>query len=117
MLDELKKHGIKIEKTYFCPHQPNEKCDCRKPSTKSVMDAVKNFDIDLSRSWVVGDHASGIQMGKNAGCKTVYLLTGHGAKHLKEALLVEPDYIAETFNQATDYILFDKKKRSFSRKI
>ena len=72
------------------------------------MDAVKNFDIDLSKSWVVGDHASDIQLGKNAGCKTVYLLTGHGKRHQKEALLVKPDYIANSFNQATDYILSDQ---------
>jgi len=73
------------------------------------MDAAKNFDIDLSKSWVVGDHASDIQLGKNAGCKTVYLLTGHGKKHLKDALLVKPDYIAATFSEVADYILCDKK--------
>jgi len=107
--DELKRHAIKIEKTYFCPHPPDVMCDCRKPNVKWVMDAAKNFDIDLSKSWVVGDHASDIQLGKNAGCKTVYLLTGHGKKHLKDALLVKPDYIAATFSEVADYILCDKK--------
>jgi D-glycero-D-manno-heptose 1,7-bisphosphate phosphatase len=109
LLDELKRHEIKIEKTYFCPHHPDVMCECRKPNAKSVMEAAKNFDIDLSNSWVVGDHVSDIQLGKNAGCKTIYLLTGHGQKHLKEALLVKPDYIAATFEEVADYILSDKK--------
>lgn len=109
LLDELNRHEIMIEKTYFCPHHPDVMCDCRKPNVKSVMDAVKNYDIDLSKSWVVGDHVSDIELGKNAGCKTVYLLTGHGKKHLKEASLAKPDYIAATFKEVTDYILCDKK--------
>src|SRR3989338_4487114 len=52
LIDELKKHGIKIEKTYFCPHPPDVECDCRKPNIKFIKQAEKEFNIDLKNSWV-----------------------------------------------------------------
>jgi len=84
MLDRLKEYGINIEKTCFCPHTSSSNCDCRKPKTRYIEEIVSGFGISLKGSWVIGDHPSDVEMGKNAGCKTVYLLTGHGAKHLPE---------------------------------
>src|SRR3989338_6720258 len=52
VVEELKKHGIKIEKTYVCPHAPYENCECRKPSAKLIKDAAKDFGIDLNKSFM-----------------------------------------------------------------
>ena len=47
LMKELEKHNIKIEKTYYCPHKPEDNCDCRKPKTRFLKDAEKDFNIDL----------------------------------------------------------------------
>ena len=78
---QIKKEvGIGIDKFYFCPHHPNanlEKyrilCNCRKPSPGLILQAAKEFDIDLSKSWMIGDRTSDVATGKNAGCKTILI--------------------------------------------
>jgi rfaE bifunctional protein nucleotidyltransferase chain/domain len=115
MLEEFRKHGIEIERIYFCPHHPDEPCDCRKPNPKSMLEAKKEFGLDLEKSFVIGDHASDVTLAKNSGCKSVYLLTGHGVKHLEEARIAGPDYVAANFRQAADYILSDALKKIVNR--
>ncbi|MBU4204493.1 MAG: HAD family hydrolase [Nanoarchaeota archaeon] len=97
LLEQLKNQNIIIERTYFCPHIGN--CECKKPSTKYIEEIVSEFGINLAESWVVGDHPSDIIMGKNVGCKTAYLLAGHGTKHFQELELkrINPTIIAEDF--------------------
>ncbi len=98
------KHNINIEKTYFCPHTPEENCSCRKPGLKLIKQAEEEFKIDLKSSFVIGDHPNDIKLGKNANCKTVYLLTGHGEKH-KNDLKIKPDFIANNIVEAAKWIL------------
>lgn len=78
MLDDLEAGGITIEATYMCPHLPDARCTCRKPSPKSLLDARDRFAIDLAGSWVIGDHAVDVRLAANAGCGGILLLTGHG---------------------------------------
>ena len=106
LINELKKDNIEIKKIYHCPHTPEDNCNCRKPSTKYVKEAEKEFDISLKDSWVIGDHTSDIELGINSGCRTVYLLTGHGKKHFKnlEKNSIKPNFIAKNFLQATEFI-------------
>jgi len=74
MLKELKKNGIDIAKVYHCPHSPDAKCECRKPAPKMLLDAKKEFDIDMQNSIMIGDKKSDIQVGKNAKVgKTVFI--------------------------------------------
>jgi len=74
MLDALKQEGIYIEKVYHCPHHPNLKCKCRKPEPKMLLDAKKEFDIDMKNSIMIGDKKSDIEVGKNAGVgKTIMI--------------------------------------------
>lgn len=110
LIEELKKEKIEIKKIYCCVHKPEDNCDCRKPSTKYMLEAAKEFGMSLKDSWVIGDHPHDIIMGINAGSKTVYLLTGHGKRHfgqiVKSKLML--DFIAQNFQQAADYILNKK---------
>lgn len=111
LVNELKKEGIEIKKIYFCPHTPEDNCDCRKPSTKYIKQAEKEFNIDIKKSWFIGDHSWDIETGKNAGCKTIYVLTGHGKKHLdrlKESD-IKPDFIAEDLYEAAKIIMNKKQ--------
>jgi len=112
---ELKKNDIEISQVYFCPHIPSDSCNCRKPSSKYILDAKEKFDLNLSLCWVIGDHACDVNFAKNSGCNSVYLLTGHGVKHLEEAKLVCPDYVAADMTQAADFINFKDYNKIISR--
>ncbi len=74
MIEQFVKNNIKISKTYFCPHTPQDNCECRKPKTYMIDEAVKRFDIDVSRSVLIGDKNSDIMCGKTAKIgKTIYI--------------------------------------------
>jgi histidinol-phosphate phosphatase family protein len=107
LTDTLKEHGITIEKTYVCPHIKEDNCECHKPKPKFINEIRSEFEIDFANSWMLGDHPSDISFGMNAGCKTVYLLTGHGEKHLNELEddEIKPDLIANNFLEATNHIV------------
>jgi len=102
LIDELKKHNIKIEKTYICPHKPEDNCECRKPKTKLIKDAEKEFKIDLSESFMIGDKKIDIEMGHNIECKSILVLTGHG---MKEKENTNADYVAKDLLDAAKWII------------
>ncbi|MDA9990842.1 HAD-IIIA family hydrolase [Paracoccaceae bacterium] len=62
-----------IEHVYMCPHQQNSYCYCRKPAPGMIFKAQLELDLDLTSSWVVGDRASDVQSGFNAGCKSIFI--------------------------------------------
>ncbi len=89
-LDELARlsnNQIRIDKVYYCPHHAKEgigeykkNCICRKPEIGMLKQAQKDFDIDFSKSFIVGDRLSDIQAGITAGLTTVLATTGCGGK-------------------------------------
>ncbi|NLI15869.1 MAG: HAD family hydrolase [candidate division Zixibacteria bacterium] len=92
-----------IDEIYFCPHGPNDGCDCRKPKSGLFDLARLEYDIDYSRSWVIGDKSSDIQAGKNIGAKTILVLTGYAGKE-PGALAITADYTAEDLYEAVEII-------------
>ncbi|HEG2582000.1 TPA: HAD family hydrolase [Campylobacter lari] len=73
MLGEFLKKGIKIEKIYHCPHLEN--CECRKPKPGMLLKAQKEFNIDFSQSFFIGDNLSDMQAGINVGIKNLFLIS------------------------------------------
>lgn len=84
METELGKHGAYLDGIYYCPHHPDRgfegeikelkiQCECRKPKPGMLIQAAKDFNIDLSKSWMIGDSENDILAGKNAGCKTALI--------------------------------------------
>ena len=80
----LGREGAYLDAVYFCPHHPHKgyegevpelkiECECRKPKPGMILQAARDFHIDLSASWMVGDSDRDVLAGKNAGCKTVLL--------------------------------------------
>jgi len=114
LISKLKKEGIEIKKIYYCPHTPEDLCKCRKPHTKYIKEAEKEFNIDIKNSWVIGDHPHDAEMGIKNGCKSVYLLTGHGSKHIKdlESRNINPTFVANDFLEAAEFIMSHAKKQS-----
>ena len=106
VLKELQKHRIKIEKIYYCPHKPEDNCECRKPKTKFLKEAENEFGINLKESFVVGDRKSDFEMGRDAGCRTILVLTGNGMNAKND---VNPDYFAKDLLDAGHWILKNSK--------
>lgn len=73
--NECKKRGVTIRNTYYCPHTPEENCDCRKPKPKMILDAIKDLDIDPKNSIMIGDKPSDIEAAKNAGVFRGFLVS------------------------------------------
>lgn len=73
MIETLAQENIYFDGVYFCPHHPEENCLCRKPATGLVDQAKKDFQIDLEKSFLIGDAESDVLCAKNAGLKSVLL--------------------------------------------
>ena len=82
--DALAKGGVKVTDVYVCPHSRSDSCRCIKPKPYFLKRAAAFYDIDLDKSFTVGDHPHDIQLAKNVGAQGIYVLTGHGRKHLPE---------------------------------
>ena len=73
MKDELAKEGAFIDAIYYCPHHPDDGCDCRKPKPKLMLRAAREHNINLKHSFVVGDLQMDAELGRAVGCKTVLI--------------------------------------------
>ena len=80
----LREAGVVIAETYVCPHRYEDDCDCRKPKPRFLHRAAADYDVDLARSFSVGDHPCDFELARSVGGAGVYLLTGHGVKHRGE---------------------------------
>jgi D-glycero-D-manno-heptose 1,7-bisphosphate phosphatase len=99
VVELLEPTGVKIAKTYFCPHAEDAKCECRKPKPKLLFDAGREYELDLKNSWSIGDRESDIKAGKAAGTKTILVKTGNQPVTSKDA-----DYTANDLLEAIEYI-------------
>ena len=72
---ELAREGARVDAVYYCPHHPDDNCECRKPKPGLVLQAVKEHNINLRESFVVGDLENDIGLGKAVGCHTVLIGT------------------------------------------
>lgn len=67
--------GGRIDDVFFCPHRPDEMCDCRKPKTGMGVQAIRKYGLDVSRCYMVGDKDKDVEFGKSLGMKS-YLVSG-----------------------------------------
>ncbi|AGR78002.1 putative heptose phosphatase [Aliarcobacter butzleri 7h1h] len=75
MKNEFKKNDIDILNVYFCPHAPEENCSCRKPQIGMITQSLNDFDIDLQKSWLIGDKMSDIQTAISANIPNKILIS------------------------------------------
>lgn len=92
-----------ILKSYLCPHRSEDNCLCRKPLPGSLIAAAKEFNIDLSRSFMVGDGISDVEAGLNAGTKAILVRTGRGEEESKRLENKNVPVVAN-LAEAVDYI-------------
>lgn len=102
---ELAALGVFLDGIYYCPHHPDGviadlkvMCDCRKPQPGMLLRAAADFDIDLGRSWFIGDILDDVEAGHRAGCRTV--LVDLGTEYQPTTRLRYPDFIARNTHHA-----------------
>jgi histidinol-phosphate phosphatase family protein len=81
MREELARCGARLDGIYYCPHDKEPPCACRKPSPGMLLTAAREHQIDLSASWMVGNSDSDIEAGKRAGCHTIRILADPPAEN------------------------------------
>ena len=114
MQELLRKEGANIDAVYFCPHLPEDGCNCRKPKTGMIDMACRDLNIDLSHSYMIGDMCDDIELAKNAGIKGIMVKTGYGLGELKYRIPkrnIKPDYIADDLFSAVKWILENDKRK------
>lgn len=107
---ELATKGVTLDGIYHCPHHPDGTvpelsiaCSCRKPKPGMILKAAHDLDIDLGRSWFIGDILDDVEAGWRAGCRTV--LVDQGTESAPDGIERTPDYIARTSAGALRVIL------------
>lgn len=107
----LKEYGAHIDMYIYCPHHPENGigkykciCSCRKPATGMFEKAADIYDIDMEKSWMVGDNVGDMEAGKNFGLKTILVSTGYGKKVMAEKKVLF-DYYKKDLGEAAEYIV------------
>ena len=102
MRQGLEEYGARVDAVYYCPHHPDDGCDCGKPRPGLLRRAAEELEIDLSQSFMVGDADRDIEAGKAAGCRTALIAAGPDKGR---GITNPPDYIANSMLQAARWII------------
>ena len=102
MRQELAKYDARVDAIYYCPHHPEEGCECRKPKPGLILKAAQDLAINLGRSFMVGDGEMDIRAGKAAGCRTILVAT---EPDIEKETTDPPDYIADNMLRAAQWII------------
>jgi D-glycero-D-manno-heptose 1,7-bisphosphate phosphatase len=109
----LAAEGAGIDGYYYCPHYPASDhpqyggaCDCRKPASGLLRRAAADLQLDVTRSWMVGDWWRDVEAGIGAGTRTILVRTGRSATHRPApAGAPQPDAILNNLMEAAEWIL------------
>jgi len=104
----LAQGGARLDAIYTCLHAPEDGCACRKPKPGLLLQAAQDLNLDLSRSFLVGDRYVDIQTAANAGVRGILVLTGYGLgeyEHLRAQSQAQPVNIATDLLEAVEFIL------------
>ncbi len=117
----LGEKGAFLDEILFCPHHPGGvvseftvDCLCRKPKPGLIEQACRTFEIDMSRSWVVGDRCQDVEMAHRCGLRGILVRTGYGmgeAEHVMPGMTRKPEHVAQDLHDAVHWILQREKAR------
>ncbi|RMF98309.1 MAG: HAD-IIIA family hydrolase [Candidatus Schekmanbacteria bacterium] len=114
----LEMEGAHLDGIYYCCHHPSvgkppyrKKCNCRKPLPGMLQKAAKDFNLDLSQSFVIGDKISDVELAKKVKAKSVVVKTGYGEGEIctDKMQKINPDFIADDIYDAVEWILSEIK--------
>ncbi|MEG1362818.1 MAG: HAD family hydrolase [Lachnospiraceae bacterium] len=92
-----------VDGVFYCPHLESEHCQCRKPGIGLIQQAMKEYEIQLKGSYLIGDRGSDILLGKQLGITTVLVESGYGSQQLEPEVV--PDFIYTDLLDAVNSIL------------
>jgi D-glycero-D-manno-heptose 1,7-bisphosphate phosphatase len=95
------REALPLDDFFVCPHDDADRCGCRKPLPGLLLSAADKYDIDLSRSFMVGDRWRDVYAGMRAGCETVWIDYGYREK----ASAAKPSVTVDSIRAAADWIL------------
>ncbi len=113
MIKAAARHGGEIKDIFYCPHLPQDGCDCRKPEPGLIFQARDKYAIDLSAAVMVGDSARDIECARRAGCGKAVLVKSGLRNNVEKALKarqIVPDYVAEGLLDAAEWIIVNFSK-------
>ncbi len=103
MAELLKPYGVEIEGVYYCPHAPEDECDCRKPKAGLMEQAIEAHGFDPSEAFMIGDKEADMGVGQNTGATTILVRTGKGKEH-EERCQGMADFVADDLGEAAEFI-------------
>jgi D-glycero-D-manno-heptose 1,7-bisphosphate phosphatase len=119
---DVEKSGAKLDAIYYCAHHPSVgeppyrlDCDCRKPKTGLIDRAAADFEIDLQRSWMVGDRYGDVELAQNAGLHSALVLSGYGRgewEYQRELWKLEPELVDENLLEVARTVIERDRART-----
>lgn len=111
---ELAEHKAKLDGVYCCPHDSNGSCSCRKPLPGMIFQAQRDFNLNLSACYLVGDTGAwDMVLARSVGCKAILVLSGLGksslGKYRNTWSEIEPDFVAKDILDAAEWIVKNKR--------
>jgi len=110
MLEKIEKNGARIKKTYYCPHQDSDSCDCRKPETGLFRRAEKELGVCAAGKFFIGDGKTDVEAGARMGMKTILVLSGKTNLDKIKSWDIRPDYIFDDLDEAVEFVTAGSKK-------
>jgi histidinol-phosphate phosphatase family protein len=101
MQEELAKYGAHVDAICYCPHHPDNNCDCRKPKPKMVFQVALDLDIELGQSYVIGDSEMDVELARQAGCKAGIRVGEPGGTG---------DWVTASFRDAVHWVIQQPKE-------
>lgn len=121
MQKQLAAAGAHLDGIYYCPHHPTvgeppyrQICECRKPKPGMVLEAARQFDLDLGRSFMVGDRHADMTLAENAGLHSIFVLSGYGMgeyEYQRHTWTAQPEWVVANLLEAVQIILRETTKR------
>jgi D-glycero-D-manno-heptose 1,7-bisphosphate phosphatase len=109
VIRQVEEHGGNIAAAFYCPHRPDEKCECRKPAPTMILAACRFAGVDPDRTFFVGDHESDMQAAKNAGCPGILICRAGNATRQTDACASGEPYFTTLLDAVSSiYGLIDK---------
>lgn len=120
LMRDMLNNSARLDAIYYCAHHPSVgeppyrlDCDCRKPKTGLIQQATRDFDIDLPASWMAGDRYSDVELARNAGLRSAFLLSGYGRgewEYQSQNWQHQPDLVSENLLEAVTAIVGSKNE-------
>ncbi len=120
MLSAIHKRGGEIENVYYCVHKKEDNCNCRKPKTGMIEDAMKRYGVRPHKTYFVGDSIVDVEAGAKLGLETVFVLSGKTSLEESRKWNIRPRHVFKNLLEAARWITGKEKRkaeRAFKRKI